>query len=133
VIPAQLDLFGSVSARHPVVSGPGFQCLGMLLPADFCQASAAVQVTNRALCLLGSAAALSLCCSPSTGACSGGIWLWAFQNPATGHGEPWGLCSAHEWMLCRCPHCHIPTSPHSPLCLSCVRQEFEPHPEEVTV
>jgi hypothetical protein len=134
----QLPLFpppslagGGLSASGVEVSVPSVLCLGMVLPADFCAASAPVQVIHHALCMPSSAAALSHCffvgnqAVHSAHACSGGVWLWAFQNPATGHGEPWALCSGHELSVCHCHECQTPTSPYSRMCLSCMRQEFE--------
>jgi hypothetical protein len=134
----QLPLFASppvsgsgLAALSPLVSGHGIACLGMRLPTDFCRVSAPVQVVSRALCLPASAARLSVCCFqdnaglPSAHACSGGVWLWAFQDPATAHAAPWTLCSSHEQLVCHCRQCDTPTSPYSRQCARCAAQEYE--------
>jgi hypothetical protein len=129
----QLNLFAAPVApvQSALVSALGFRCLGMVLPRDFHAVSAPVQIVERALCLPASAARLSVCGSrwqtesPSACACSGGVWLWAFQNPSTAQGEPWPLCSAHEALTCRCQQCQRPISPYAPLCQRCVQLEYE--------
>jgi hypothetical protein len=112
----QLDLFDSA----------GVHCLGMTLPQDCWGVSAPVQVLSRALCMPASAARLSLCALEGvTPPCHGGVWLWGFQNPATGQGEPWPLCSAHELLTCRCSGCQRPMSPYAALCERCMGREYE--------
>lgn len=127
----QLDLFEADTTTHisgmsGLLSGMHFRCLGMVLPADFQQVRAPVQIINRAIAMPASVARLSVCCfewrehSLSAHECSGGVWLWAFQAPGHAQGESWPLCSAHELLTCRCPGCNKVMSPYGVLCERCV-------------
>ncbi|SRR6266568_6977697 len=134
----QLGLFGpsgtlssGLSAGPPFVLESSFRCLGMVLPKDFHGATAPVVVISRALCMPASAARLSLCSlqwhqgALSASECSGGVWLWAFQDPVTASGTPWPLCSSHEQLICHCPTCQRPLSPYAVFCLACMTAEYE--------
>src|SRR5262245_25212710 len=104
----QLDLFGQFGALSALsagatalrvsmpVSALSVVCLGATLPSDFHAVSAPVHIVGNVPCLPASAARLSLCLYSSGAGCSGGVWLWSFQDPATGAGKAWPLCSAHE-------------------------------------
>jgi hypothetical protein len=134
----QLGLFGPVSATSGVrwaTSGHAlesrFRCVGMVLPRDFHSASVSTLVIHHALCMPAAEARLSLCAlqrhedAPSAQACSGAVWLWAFQDPATAQAQPFPLCSAHEQQTCHCPTCQAPISPYAVRCVQCMARAHE--------
>src|SRR5262249_33699518 len=114
---SQLALFPAITSA---VSGRSIQYFGMTLPRDFHSVSAPIHIVSKAICIPASAAALSLCTLMGWDrSCSGGVWLWAFQDPTTGQGEPWTLCSSHEHVICHCPGCEKLISPYVTLCEQC--------------